>query len=1794
MRKLTDPQPIYTVPSDIPDTNVDQPLGQVVPRVGHGQWPSIVFGAATLGAGIYNTEDVLNSPEPLRTVRLALRYGIRAFDTSAYYGTSEIVLGAILRALVGEFPRESYKIATKCGRYGGPAEDFDYSRDTIRKSVERSLKRLGTSYLDVVFLHDTEFVCSPVWPSDPTGNPTKILEDRALSAAWGIDGEDEGRVHGPGDQTIIDAFDELKKMKDEGIIREIGLTGYPLPVLLRLGRLVASKGNPADIIMSYSHSNIQNHSFEAFAPLLLKTGVKQLLTASPFNMGYLTNHTPDWHPAPPEMVSFKDNQLVKLAENWPGGLPNLAMGYALRRKSGVMADIPTVAGFSRTSEVHEAMSVWREVTGGACEPSPYTIVMSRSHSVERESKPPPPVPQTQSELEPPTNSLGGSLTDHFAQTLKKMSEDLPTTEYRSPLNIGGRIQQGLSELTKEVVVPHAGRSAHHHDRHDNHHREREDLYPAETIRPTQRGEGDSITSAEKIRRGWQERQDSSHHRSQSEELSRPPPTAYRSGEGFPWFAGQPGRQGSFRGHRRERSADTPPQGSEFYENSDESGQSSIRLEIHNATPLHTSDSVKSRGRPSLTTRLRSSFQKARVGAARPARERTDLSRSPSPNNRRRSPSPRAWRKPSPHSSIRATDQYSTPRTGGGLPESLPRIESQKMNIDWEGSADNGVQSPPRPPIEAIPTIPDLHTPGMHHENELRMVPIIEPDKPRVIEIHEQPSSHQVEPSQSTDATAVNPPTRHEHHRRYRDGSDDHLVLRNLDGSFHSHGSHAEGPRRFKRLLSLTSKPVPIEGDEGPPGQASPSPARPKMVSTPAALIRSTSLIRTRSRRKESSKHRERVEPDTHVGYESDPWGEGPEIHRDAQGNRIFPQEPKRKTSQKKKPNAHTGPTKIALPMGQVEEFHSVHSNSPTEPQFLDPSGNTRPGSPTRKLSSQSTLQVKPSAPDTKYDGWRRSRAGAPRRPSETLLVSPPSNGNQYADEAPILHDQPLFTADPQGYNQELPGHDDTLSPPHHLPAPSPAHAPDPPPHFYSCTRSFRTPISFPHPRVIWYSILSPAPAAPAPRSHSPVPPIPNVTHPTGDHRSQSPLPSETSVHIHIVHGPRIPSPAPPPVVSASSALASGPPPLLRTSPPRRNTPPPLISTPPPRIVTPPPAMSMPIPVTAPTPVVSSRVIPQRPERLLPAEPIQGPHPNIPPVPARMPSPPAHASPDHTPPIQTPRAHTPNLEDHIQINPADTVPGESHGYEDPRYRPPPNPHSYGEPEVRSPVPDTPSYVLPRQPTPTLTTPGVMLNPPSEATSPTIDRDLSPRSDSPPRSVRIEHQERPPISSMLSNRPMPRHLAGLSESEQQMRQQNRQTGSEMSFVNVEPLTKREKLAASVLREPRYYPDRYRQHMEYPTSTPPPQLPPVDTGSSTTHPRPDTSKELPMWYPREQTARNPVRQPSPQRESRGPRVVHEAWGWRSSPHGIPEEAEEHAPATKPSWHHGPDVVAPHPDMSRGDGMLAPPILPPRPVAVRTPDPDVRSSGEKKRVPKYRIEQDERGHPVLVPEPGYDDRRMDYDANRINELLAQLQNSTAFQSVVTSTSSQIPNQPVDVISSSTAASTSPQLPSSGSTVFDLLSRLNPGASSNSQLPQPVNESSEKSPTLVPVASPGLDLRDRIKKVQETQNQLEQSLYATQQEVMRKHEQRVEYAKNKANIVGIPLSEKENQDLESQLAEDLKKFHTNQVLVSWDAQRTKQQAQLESLGVPCMFVTSDPAALQRQQRVLRILLESLSESEDV
>jgi D-arabinose 1-dehydrogenase len=118
-----------------------------------------------------------------------------------------------------------------------------------------------------------------------------------------------------------------------------------------------------DIILSYSHLNLQNSTLVNFVrPLIERAHVKQLITASPFNMGLLTNAPPvPWHPASAELKAA----VLKAGETarpWPGGLPNLALGYAIRESK--VFDLPLVAGFSVAREVHECVAVWREIQAG--------------------------------------------------------------------------------------------------------------------------------------------------------------------------------------------------------------------------------------------------------------------------------------------------------------------------------------------------------------------------------------------------------------------------------------------------------------------------------------------------------------------------------------------------------------------------------------------------------------------------------------------------------------------------------------------------------------------------------------------------------------------------------------------------------------------------------------------------------------------------------------------------------------------------------------------------------------------------------------------------------------------------------------------------------------------------------------------------------------------------------------------------------------------------------------------------------------------------------------------------------------------------------------------------------------------------------------------------------------------------------------------------------------------------------------------------------------------------------------
>jgi len=135
------------------------------------------LGCASMGSDRHTDQEVVEA------VRRAIELGINFVDTSPAYGESERRVGL---ALAGGY-REKVFLETKTGTH--PARRQDYTAEATRWSVENSLKLLKTDYFDAVLIHDPRDIEVPLAPGH--------------------------------------ALDELLKMKEEGIVRHVGLGCRP-------------------------------------------------------------------------------------------------------------------------------------------------------------------------------------------------------------------------------------------------------------------------------------------------------------------------------------------------------------------------------------------------------------------------------------------------------------------------------------------------------------------------------------------------------------------------------------------------------------------------------------------------------------------------------------------------------------------------------------------------------------------------------------------------------------------------------------------------------------------------------------------------------------------------------------------------------------------------------------------------------------------------------------------------------------------------------------------------------------------------------------------------------------------------------------------------------------------------------------------------------------------------------------------------------------------------------------------------------------------------------------------------------------------------------------------------------------------------------------------------------------------------------------------------------------------------------------------------------------------------------
>lgn len=241
------------------------------------------FGASPLG----NVFDEVDEQEGINSVHYAIDHGVNFFDVSPFYGITlaETRLG---KALIGK--RKEVFLATKCGRYD--LRSFDFSAKRIEASIDESLHRLQTDYVDLFQLHDIEFVSK--------------------------------------EQILQEAMPAIEKIKASGKARFIGITGLPVRYLAEIARQVE-----LDTVLSWAHYNLlQDELNDELVPLSKEKGFG-LMNAAPLMQRILSDAAlPEWHNAPKEMLAIQP-VLLNICQKYGVRLSDVAMRFAM--------DHPTIA-----------------------------------------------------------------------------------------------------------------------------------------------------------------------------------------------------------------------------------------------------------------------------------------------------------------------------------------------------------------------------------------------------------------------------------------------------------------------------------------------------------------------------------------------------------------------------------------------------------------------------------------------------------------------------------------------------------------------------------------------------------------------------------------------------------------------------------------------------------------------------------------------------------------------------------------------------------------------------------------------------------------------------------------------------------------------------------------------------------------------------------------------------------------------------------------------------------------------------------------------------------------------------------------------------------------------------------------------------------------------------------------------------------------------------------------------------------------------------------------------------------
>jgi D-threo-aldose 1-dehydrogenase len=264
------------------------------------------LGTAPLG-GLYEAVDEETAHA---VVDGAWELGVRTFDTAPYYGSglAEQRLGAALC----DRPRNDFVVSTKVGRllrpgpsawHGAPALEayFDFSYDAALRSLEESLGRLGLDRVDVALVHD---------PDDHY------------------------------DEALAGAYRALARLRDEGVVRAVGVGMNRSELLRRFAR-------EADLdcfLLAGRYTLLDRSGADELLPLCAERGIA-VIAGGVFNSGVLAGgDTYDYESASSDVLGRVD-RLRKACAEWDVPLPAAALQFPLRHPA-----VTTIVVGCRTPE----------------------------------------------------------------------------------------------------------------------------------------------------------------------------------------------------------------------------------------------------------------------------------------------------------------------------------------------------------------------------------------------------------------------------------------------------------------------------------------------------------------------------------------------------------------------------------------------------------------------------------------------------------------------------------------------------------------------------------------------------------------------------------------------------------------------------------------------------------------------------------------------------------------------------------------------------------------------------------------------------------------------------------------------------------------------------------------------------------------------------------------------------------------------------------------------------------------------------------------------------------------------------------------------------------------------------------------------------------------------------------------------------------------------------------------------------------------------------------------------------